>query len=376
MLRIRNSGIDEILALDKKMIIYGASKNIAHLLTQFNYTDVANRICFIVDGDEKKDGMIFSIAGRSYPVVSLKYFVYEHDIAKTYQMIIANVDYKAAICQLDVISELDDLLSYIWWMPFLSWHSGRYSKYIEHLPNPRRNCDIPMVINYCWFGGGRLPNDVRENINSWRRSNPEFEIKEWNEDNYDVNATKYTREAYALKKYSFVADYARYDIIFRNGGFYFDTDVELFKKIGKFCQYRGFFSHEYYDLINSGSGFAAEAGDSLIGELRDRYEEREFIRTDGSYNMTACSYYETEYFMGKGLVKHNRLSLIEDFLILPYDFFSPLNQDTAVLEMTKNTCGVHKFDCSWFSDDKQRAWKKRKKDTEWVNQRIIKGWVE
>lgn len=376
MLKIRNSGIDEILAHSEKLIIYGASKNLGHLLMKFSYTDVADRICFIVDRDESKNGKVFTVLDRSYPVVGLKKFAYEHDIEKKYQMIIVNVNYEETIRQLDDISELDGLISYIWWMPYLSWHSGRYSKHVDSLPNPKKDCNIPKVINYCWFGGKQLPNDVRANIESWRKSNPKFEIREWNDSNYDVNVTKYTREAYAAKKYSFVADYARYDIVFKYGGFYFDTDVELIKGIEKFCNYRGFFSYEFFNLINSGSGFAAEEGDPLIGKLRDRYKEREFFREDGSCNTKACSYYETEFFEEIGLKASDTLQLIDDFLILPYDFFSPLNQETAVLEMTRNTYGVHKFNCSWFSDDKQKAWIERKQGTEWINQRIIKGWMD
>ena len=81
---------------------------------------------------------------------------------------------------------------------------------------------IPRLIHYCWFGGNPLPPSALRCINSWKKFLPEFEIIEWNETNYDINRNSYVREAYNAKKYAFVSDYARFDILFHEGGLYFD----------------------------------------------------------------------------------------------------------------------------------------------------------
>lgn len=88
---------------------------------------------------------------------------------------------------------------------------------------------IPKVIHYCWFGGNPLPDSAKKCISSWRKYLPDFEIKVWNERNFDVKSIPYTREAYRLKKFAFVSDYARMWILYNYGGIYFDTDVEVIK---------------------------------------------------------------------------------------------------------------------------------------------------
>ena len=86
---------------------------------------------------------------------------------------------------------------------------------------------MEKVIHYCWFGGKPLPRSAEKCIASWKKFLPVYEIRRWDESNFDVNAIPYTREAYAAGKYAFVSDYARFWILFHHGGVYFDTDVEI-----------------------------------------------------------------------------------------------------------------------------------------------------
>ena len=88
---------------------------------------------------------------------------------------------------------------------------------------------IPKIIHYCWFGHNPLPNSAIKCINSWKKFFPDYEIREWNEDNFDVESIPYTAEAYRIKKYAFVSDYARFWVLYHHGGLYFDTDVEVIK---------------------------------------------------------------------------------------------------------------------------------------------------
>ena len=90
---------------------------------------------------------------------------------------------------------------------------------------------IPKIIHYCWFGRGPLPELAQKCIASWKKYLPDYEIKEWNEDNFDVNILPYTAEAYQAKKYAGVSDYARFWILYQYGGIYFDTDVEVIRPI-------------------------------------------------------------------------------------------------------------------------------------------------
>ena len=90
---------------------------------------------------------------------------------------------------------------------------------------------IPKIIHYCWFGGAELPEKDRKCIESWKKFCPDYQIIEWNENNYDVTKNTYMYQAYQAKKWGFVPDYARLDIIYQHGGIYLDTDVELVKNL-------------------------------------------------------------------------------------------------------------------------------------------------
>ena len=68
---------------------------------------------------------------------------------------------------------------------------------------------IPKIIHYCWFGGKKKPEEVLRMIASWKKHCPDYEIKEWNESNFNIHLNRYTEEAYQQKKWAFVSDVAR-----------------------------------------------------------------------------------------------------------------------------------------------------------------------
>ena len=90
---------------------------------------------------------------------------------------------------------------------------------------------IPKKIHYCWFGGKEKPEDVKRYIASWKKYCPDYEIKEWNESNFDIRENNYCREAYEAKKWAFVTDYVRLKALYEDCFFYMDTDVEVVKSL-------------------------------------------------------------------------------------------------------------------------------------------------
>ena len=89
---------------------------------------------------------------------------------------------------------------------------------------------IPKIIHYCWFGGNPLPDEVKKYMETWKKYCPDYEIKEWNEDNFDLNAYPYVREAYDHRKFAFVTDVVRLYALYTEGGIYMDTDVGILSK--------------------------------------------------------------------------------------------------------------------------------------------------
>jgi mannosyltransferase OCH1-like enzyme len=89
---------------------------------------------------------------------------------------------------------------------------------------------IPATLHYIWIGGTPLPDRFRANIETWRRHNPDFEIREWNEANLDWSS-HYMRAAYMFGYWSRVTNLARLQILQKHGGIYLDVDVEMLRSL-------------------------------------------------------------------------------------------------------------------------------------------------
>lgn len=211
---------------------------------------------------------------------------------------------------------------------------------------------IPKVISYCWFGDNPLPERAKKCIESWKKFCPDYEIIQWNEENYDVNKIPYIRDANKEKKWAFVSDYARLDIIYEHGGIYLDTDVELVRSLDALLDCSAFLSIDKEDFsVNTGLGFGAEARNPLIKKLLSAYDNAWFIKEDGSLNLKACPAYSTEVLEKLGYVREDKSQNIEGANILSSDYFCPMNFKDGSLNKTENTIGNHWYEASWFSKD-------------------------
>lgn len=108
---------------------------------------------------------------------------------------------------------------------------------------------IPKIIHYCWFGGKEMPALLQLCIASWKKYLPDYQIKRWDETNFDFNMAPLCKEAYAAKKWAFVADYCRVYALYTEGGIYMDTDIMVLKSFDKFLQYSFCSSQEYQPLM-------------------------------------------------------------------------------------------------------------------------------
>lgn len=223
---------------------------------------------------------------------------------------------------------------------------------------------IPKVIHYCWFGRNELPDLAKKCIESWKKYYPDYEIKEWNEDNFDINSCTYAKEAYEQKKWAFVSDYARYKIIYENGGIYFDTDVEIIASLEDILCKGNFMACEYGKnkaeiKINPGLGIAAPSGLSIYKEIIEFYEHQNFKKMDGSNNLTTIVEYTTEVFKKYGFVSEEKIQVVKDIYIYPPEYFCPLDFYTCKLELTNNTRTIHHYSSSWMEELKTVNLKKK-----------------
>ena len=232
---------------------------------------------------------------------------------------------------------------------------------------------IPKIIHYCWFGGNPLPPLAEKCIASWRKFLPDYEIWQWRENcvqkqitktededclfdkvlTFDVNMIPYTAEAYRLGKYAFVSDYARFWILYKYGGLYFDTDVELIRPIDDIIE-RGDFMGCESDAkggrelnVNPGLGLGTVSGNRLIGCLLDEYSDRKFVvQSDGGIQETIVDI-TTNLLKKHGLKDVGGIQDLDGLLIYPSEYFCPIHIVTKRLHITSNTRTIHHYMASW-----------------------------
>lgn len=226
---------------------------------------------------------------------------------------------------------------------------------------------IPKIIHYCWFGGNPLPNDAQKCIASWRKFFPDYEIKQWNESNFDVNCCAYVKEAYEAKKYAFVSDYARFLVLFQEGGLYFDTDVEAVKNMDHIIEKGNFMGIEKSLATQSldrgedttvkigvapGLGIGAEKGLTFLKEMLDFYNRREhFSIEDGT-----VVDYTSEILRKHGLLEKHCIQEVCGITIYPAEYFCPMDSTTGIVTLTENTVSIHHYSCSWM-DHNTLSWR-------------------
>lgn len=208
---------------------------------------------------------------------------------------------------------------------------------------------IPKVIHYCWFGDTPLPKSALKCIVSWKRFFPDYEIKEWNESNFDVNLIPFTQEAYSAKKYAFVSDVARFWILHREGGIYFDTDVEVIRSFDDVISNGAFMGFETVEGgVNPGLGLGCESGNPLFKAVLDYYNYLHFVDENGKQNPGTVVVHTTHVLLDYGLKLEEKIQRLNDVVtIYPSDWFNPFDDLRGILNKTKNTHSIHWYSKSW-----------------------------
>lgn len=225
---------------------------------------------------------------------------------------------------------------------------------------------IPKIIHYCWFGNNPLPKLAQKCIESWKRYCPDYEIIEWNEGNFDVKKYTFIREAYEQKKWAFVSDVARLIIVYKYGGIYLDTDVELIKPFGDVVNNNEFFfaietqskkgKKDCNPRVNTGLGFGAMPKNKIVRALLDEYLNKHFLRGSGM-DTTPCPIKNSRVLEKFGFDKQNKLYRFKGGTIYPNEFFCPKEYMTGVTHFTKNTITIHHYTETWV-DKKEKCWMK------------------
>ena len=206
---------------------------------------------------------------------------------------------------------------------------------------------IPKIIHYCWFGNNKKSKLTKKCIDSWCKICPDFEIREWNEENFDVNICEYTKQAYENKKWAFVSDYCRFYVLNKFGGIYLDTDVELLKSPEQFLS-SPFMGFETASSVNTGLITGCNVGDSLCKAMLDEYNSDKFI-IDGNMNLKTVCERVTDFLQKDGLILNNTTQEVGNYVIYDSSYFNPYDVNTGKTNINDNTVSIHHFAASWCS---------------------------
>jgi mannosyltransferase OCH1-like enzyme len=209
---------------------------------------------------------------------------------------------------------------------------------------------IPKLVHYCWFGHNEKPKIVKECLSSWRKFLPDFKMMEWNEENFNFSNCQFATQAYQAKKYAFVADYSRSCVLYEYGGLYMDTDMEVLREFEDSFLMDDFFAgSEKIGSISAGI-IGVSPQHNLIKEIKDYYERVQFLKADGTLDITPIPYIITSFSRPLGFKDANEHQFLQNGVhIYPVDYFYPKNFETNVLTITENTYTNHHFAGSWVS---------------------------
>lgn len=211
---------------------------------------------------------------------------------------------------------------------------------------------IPKIIHYCWFGKGPFPTKVLECIDSWYKYLPDYEIKEWNEDNFDIEGScQFVKDAYLHKKYAFVSDYVRLYALAKEGGIYMDVDVEVLRPFDLTIFHQPLnFSLEDSGYI-AGEFMASEPNQPFFDVMLERYHAMPFVQEDGSLNMAVNNTYLQEELAKYGYRRVPERQMLPELSceLWPCDYFQCRSLVSGEVKLTENSYCIHWHTILWSS---------------------------
>lgn len=344
-----------------EVILFGAGRRIKKIEKMFSDTILLNKISAVLDNDEEKNGRAVLIAEKKVVIYHPNKIVISSQ--KKYLILITTAYFGEIISYLERSEKFKDIDTFVFSHIIAIEDDYRIKNMI--VPDNLHFSDmqlIPKKIHYCWFGDNPIPDKYKAWMESWSKFCPDYEIIEWNENNYDITKNKYMYQAYRCKKWAFVPDYARFDIIYNEGGIYLDTDVELVKNLDDMLYQRGFAGFESEDKVAFGLGFGAMRQLPIIRELRDSYDEIEFLLPESTTSLVASPAIQTNFLEGKGLNANGTFQIIEGLSIYPEKVFCGKHMSSMKIVIDEETRSIHHYEGSWLDNNHKELVNKRYSD--------------
>lgn len=354
MVNVVNCSVMDFLnrTREKEVIAFGAGRLFK---SQYERVGLQN-VKYVVDSDPKKAGTTIEIGMENISVYGKDKL---KELKKSQNVIIITITFAvgSALEELDGYENIDGMDCYL-----LSLMLNMSEK--QDVFYPKGFPKIPKVLHYCWFGKTEIPYHLKEYMKSWKKFCPDYEIIRWDESNYDISKNQYMKEAYECKKWGFVPDYARIDIVYQHGGIYIDTDVEIVKSFDDLLCSSSFMGYADQHDIALGLGFGAEKGNSLLLDMRNYYEGKRFIKQNGGLDLRTCIEYQYPVLEKWGFDLNGRQEVIDGNVLYPREVFNPRGRLGINTLFTENTHSIHHAEISWESGENKNAYQESMKKIE------------
>lgn len=329
---------------EKKLIAAGPSQLLKLVATNFQNLGLHEKVAYFVDNDPDKQGKTFALLDNMIPIFPVEKLWYEKmsDIV----LLICSTAYALEIYrQLEAVEVLQETACFF--LPYMiAERSDNNRKNLLDMENDTRK-QIPKIIHCFWFSKEKKDALSIKCMESWKKACPDYQIVEWNADNYDVEKNPYMLKAYEMRKWAFVSDYARLDIIYQMGGFYLDFDVELFRSLDCLCRHEFVIGYGPYRDIEA-AAFGAVAGNGFTKRLIDIYTGRNF-NWEKVIAGDIQPVYLNRFFSSQGFAIDGRYQEKDGVCIYPKEVFSDRNPFTEEVHKGEFALGVHHCAGGWWS---------------------------
>ncbi len=359
-MKFKNCSYDQFVkSIDgKNIVLFGATsawKYFASLYPDID-EDIVKHISVVVDNDQSKQTTIFDFGKKQIAILP-------PDVIKETNnaviLIAVSIAYLDGICSQLIDMNLNSDTECFSLFLMTSNHEKPNNDVVSKYFSDKHEKKIPAKIHSFWFSGDEKPELYKRCIESWHKYCNGFEIIEWNADNYDVTKNRYMHEAFERRKWAFVSDYARLDVLKNEGGIYMDMDVELVASLEPYLYANSFFCRQEDGMLELGSGFGVQREDPLIIRMLESYKDRQLVMPDGEIDMTPQPEYLGKVLRESGIVRNHNSQIVGDRIILSNDYISCYTGSESVSDAI---IGIHWHNGGWL-DEKQRSLIKRSNES-------------
>lgn len=328
----------------KRVFAFGASKMFRKYVEEYSCELLCECLDCFVDNDAGKTGSRYAVGEHEWAVQSIDYL--RENVNVDCVILIATMYYEEIAEVLNQEKCFENVACFV--LPFME--ISIKPSWIEHRSGEMK---IPQKLHYCWFGGGKKSELEKKCIESWYKFCPDYEITEWNEENYDFSKNRYMQQAYDTEQWAFVSDVARLDIVYNQGGIYVDTDVEILRDISELLKNDVFMAF-HGNRVSTGLGFGAVNNAEVLKLLLEDYETRSFLQENGEPDKTKCPIIQTERLRQIGVVPNGKFQRVGNLTIYPEDYFAGIVDGCGRNAAAPWGFMQHHFEGTWNPENTKR----------------------